>query len=64
MAEDSTLHQTILVVGGGMSGLTTALEAAEAGYNAIVVEKNPYVGGRVAQLTQYFPKMCPPLLRA
>ncbi len=60
MAEDSTLHQSILVVGGGMSGLTTALEAAEAGYDAIVVEKNPYVGGRVAQLTQYFPKMCPP----
>ena len=60
MADDTSLRQSILVVGGGMSGLTTALEAAEAGYDAIVVEKNPYVGGRVAQLTQYFPKMCPP----
>lgn len=60
MAEDTSLHQTILVVGGGMSGLTTALEAAEAGYEAIIVEKNPYLGGRVTQLNQYFPKKCPP----
>jgi len=60
MAEESTRHQGILVVGGGMSGLTTALEAAEAGYETIIVEKNPYLGGRVSQLNQYFPKMCPP----
>ena len=25
-----------------------------------MVEKNPYLGGRVAQLNQYFPKLCPP----
>ncbi len=60
MAEERSPHQTILVVGGGMSGLTAALEAAEAGYEAIIVEKNPYLGGRVAQLNQYFPKFCPP----
>ncbi len=51
---------TILVVGGGISGLTTALEAAEVGNDVIIVEKNPYLGGRVAQLNQYFPKLCPP----
>lgn len=51
---------SILVVGGGISGLTTAIEAAEAGYEAFIVEKNPYLGGRVAQLNQYFPKLCPP----
>lgn len=51
---------SILVVGGGISGLTTALEAAEVGYEVFVVEKNPYLGGRVAQLNQYFPKLCPP----
>jgi quinone-modifying oxidoreductase subunit QmoA len=49
-----------LVVGGGISGLTTALEAAEVGYEVFLVEKNPYLGGRVAQLNQYFPKLCPP----
>ena len=51
---------SILVVGGGISGLTTALEAAEVGYEVFLVEKNPYLGGRVAQLNQYFPKLCPP----
>ncbi len=51
---------SILVVGGGISGLTTAIEAAEAGYEVFLVEKNPYLGGRVAQLNQYFPKQCPP----
>jgi quinone-modifying oxidoreductase subunit QmoA len=51
---------TILVVGAGISGITTALEAAEVGYEVFIVEKNPYLGGRVAQLNKYFPKLCPP----
>ncbi|HBF43308.1 MAG TPA: heterodisulfide reductase subunit A [Desulfobacteraceae bacterium] len=56
----NTETQSILVVGSGMSGLTAAIEAAEAGYDTYIVEKNPYLGGRVAQLHQYFPKLCPP----
>lgn len=52
--------KAILVVGGGISGLTTAVEAAETGYDVVIVEKNPYLGGRVAQLYKYFPKLCPP----
>lgn len=51
---------TILVVGGGISGLTVALEAAEVGNEVVIVERNPYLGGRVAQLNKYFPKLCPP----
>ncbi|MBW1980162.1 MAG: CoB--CoM heterodisulfide reductase iron-sulfur subunit A family protein [Deltaproteobacteria bacterium] len=51
---------SILVVGGGISGLTATLEAAEVGYEVFLVEKNPYLGGRVAQLRHYFPKLCPP----
>ena len=53
-------HGTILVIGGGISGLTAAIEASEAGCDVILVEKNPYLGGRVAQMNQYFPKLCPP----
>ncbi len=54
-------EQSVLVIGGGISGLTAALEAAEAGYEVHLVEKNPYLGGRVAQLNKYFPKLCPPV---
>lgn len=50
----------ILVVGGGISGITTALEAAETGYEVILIEKRPSLGGRVAGFHQYFPKLCPP----
>jgi len=53
-------NQTILVVGGGISGMTAALEAAECGKDVILLEKNPSLGGRVAQLYKYFPKMCYP----
>ena len=56
----NTMSQGILVVGSGMSGLTAAVEAAEAGHDVYLVEKSPYLGGRVAQLHHYFPKMCPP----
>jgi quinone-modifying oxidoreductase subunit QmoA len=51
---------TVLVVGGGISGLTAALEAAECGKEVILVEKTPTLGGRTAQLYRYFPKMCHP----
>lgn len=53
-------NNTVLVVGGGFSGISAALEAAEVGYEVYIVEKEPYLGGRVAQLNQYFPKLCPP----
>ncbi len=50
----------ILVIGGGIAGLTAAIEAAETGYDVVIVERNPYLGGRVSQLNKYFPKLCPP----
>jgi quinone-modifying oxidoreductase subunit QmoA len=56
MAEE----KRILVVGGGISGITAGVEAAEVGYEVTLIEKNPYLGGRVAQLNKYFPKLCPP----
>ncbi|HIJ59915.1 MAG TPA: CoB--CoM heterodisulfide reductase iron-sulfur subunit A family protein [Nitrospirae bacterium] len=62
MAEQGTSGLCrVLVVGGGFSGLTSAVDAAETGAEVIVIEKNPYLGGRVAQLNKYFPKMCPPM---
>lgn len=60
MTDQKPRSQTILVVGGGISGITTALEAAEAGYEVVILEKSPVLGGRVAQLNRYFPKLCHP----
>jgi quinone-modifying oxidoreductase subunit QmoA len=51
----------LLVVGAGISGVTAALEAAEAGQQVVLVEREPSVGGRVMRTHHYFPKMCPPL---
>lgn len=59
MAEN-TISSDLLVVGAGIAGITAAVEAAETGLSVILVEKNPYIGGRVAQFNQYFPKLCPP----
>ena len=53
-------NKTVLVVGGGISGITAAVEAAEAGCKVILVERLPYLGGRVARMNKYFPKLCPP----
>ncbi|MBN1185629.1 MAG: CoB--CoM heterodisulfide reductase iron-sulfur subunit A family protein [Bacteroidales bacterium] len=50
----------IVVIGGGISGITTAIEAAETGYKVILIEKLPYLGGRVVKVNRYFPKLCPP----
>jgi quinone-modifying oxidoreductase, subunit QmoA len=52
--------KSLLVVGAGISGITAALEAAEAGREVILVEREPSVGGRVVRLNNYFPKLCPP----
>ncbi|HXX37962.1 MAG TPA: CoB--CoM heterodisulfide reductase iron-sulfur subunit A family protein [bacterium] len=50
----------VLVIGGGVAGMTAAIEAAEAGCRVVLIEKSPYLGGRVAGLNLYFPKLCPP----
>jgi len=60
MVDVVATNQTIMVVGGGISGLTAAIEAAECGKQVILIEKNPSVGGRITQLYKYFPKMCHP----
>jgi quinone-modifying oxidoreductase subunit QmoA len=43
-----------------MAGMTAALEALEAGHDVFVVEKEAYLGGRVAGFHKFFPKLCPP----
>ncbi|MFH1699113.1 MAG: CoB--CoM heterodisulfide reductase iron-sulfur subunit A family protein [Candidatus Zixiibacteriota bacterium] len=57
---ENQLAADVMVVGGGIAGLTSAIETAEAGKQVILVEKSPTLGGRVAAMNQYFPKLCPP----
>ena len=52
--------KSLLVIGAGIAGITAALEAAEAGAEVTLVEREAAVGGRVLRLNNYFPKMCPP----
>src|SRR5437870_3012199 len=50
----------ILVIGGGMAGISAAIEAAEAGSDVYIVEQGPALGGRRPQLHKYFPDWRPP----
>ena len=47
--------KTLLVVGGGMSGMTSALEASKAGYKVVLVEKSGALGGWAAKLHKRVP---------
>ncbi len=53
-------QDSITVIGGGISGVTVAVEAAEVGYDVTLIEKGPYLGGRVSKMHSYFPKLCAP----
>ncbi len=53
-------NASILVIGSGMAGMSAALEAAEAGRDVYLVEKDASAGGRVARMHRFFPKLCPP----
>lgn len=60
MTNTTSRSRTIMVVGGGIAGITAALEAAEAGHDVVLIEKSPTLGGRVAAMNRYFPKLCHP----
>ncbi|HIH78478.1 MAG TPA: CoB--CoM heterodisulfide reductase iron-sulfur subunit A family protein [Halobacteria archaeon] len=45
-----------VIVGGGVSGIRSALDLAEMGYKVGLIEKTPFIGGKVSKLTKTFPK--------
>ena len=49
----------ILVVGGGVTGMTAAVEAAKAGYEVVIVERKDSLGGFAAKLFREYPKAFP-----
>lgn len=54
---ESPVVKRALVIGGGIAGIQAALDIAEAGFPVDIVEKNPTIGGRMAQLDKTFPTL-------
>jgi len=51
------VRKSSLVIGGGITGIQAALDLAEEGFDVYLVEKNPSLGGHMAQLDKTFPTM-------
>ena len=56
-AGESPVVKRALVIGGGIAGIQTALDIAEAGFPVDIVEKKPTIGGKMAQLDKTFPTL-------
>ena len=54
---ESKVVKRALVIGGGIAGIQTALDIADAGYEVDIVEKTPSIGGRMSQLDKTFPTL-------
>ena len=54
---ESPVTKRALVIGGGIAGIQTALDIADAGFEVDIVEKNPTIGGKMAQLDKTFPTL-------
>ncbi len=56
-AGESKVTKRALVIGGGIAGIQTAIDIADAGYQVDIVEKTPSIGGRMSQLDKTFPTL-------
>jgi heterodisulfide reductase subunit A len=56
-ARKEPVKQAALVVGGGIAGIQAALSIAESGYPVYLVEREPTIGGKMAQLDKTFPTL-------
>ena len=51
------IHPATLVVGGGIAGIQSALEIADAGFHVYMVEREPSIGGHMSQFDKTFPTL-------
>ena len=56
-AGESLVTKRALVIGGGIAGIQTTIDIADAGYKVDIVEKTPSIGGRMSQLDKTFPTL-------
>ena len=57
IAGTSPVTKRALVIGGGIAGIQTALDIAEAGFEVDIVEKQPTIGGKMTQIDKTFPTL-------
>ena len=57
VAGTSPVKKRALVIGGGIAGIQTALDIAEAGFDVDIVEKKPTIGGKMTQIDKTFPTL-------
>ena len=61
--KEMTMSREVLVIGGGIAGISAALQLANSGYKVYLVERMPTIGGRMAQLSKTFPTLdCAPCI--
>ncbi len=56
-AGTSPVKKRALVIGGGIAGIQTALDIADAGFEVDIVEKEPTIGGKMTQIDKTFPTL-------
>lgn len=54
---ESSVTKRALIIGGGIAGIQTALDIADAGFPVDIVEAKPTIGGKMAQLDKTFPTL-------
>lgn len=57
LCDSTSENDTILVIGGGISGISAALTLADQGYSVLLVERQPAIGGHMAKLDKTFPTL-------
>lgn len=57
MQKTMPVNKDVLVIGGGVAGIMTSIELADKGFQVYLVERNPSIGGHMAQLSKTFPTL-------
>ncbi len=59
------INKNVLIIGGGIAGITSSLQLAQSGYQVTLLERNPSIGGHMAQLSKTYPTLdCSPCILA
>ena len=57
MKDNGAFIKRAMVIGGGIAGISASIDLGNAGYDVVIVEKLPSIGGRMLQLSETFPTL-------